>query len=65
MKKTKVKALLEAIVAREDLRARRSADPVDFVHRYTQPEDRELGTESGAERSGLALQFACTHEQCP
>ncbi|MCL2778803.1 MAG: TIGR02757 family protein [Polyangiaceae bacterium] len=38
----KVKALLEAIRAREDLRARRSADPVDFVHRYTQLEDREL-----------------------
>ena len=38
----KVKALLEAIGAREDLRARRSADPVDFVHRYTKLEDCEL-----------------------
>ncbi|MCL2725900.1 MAG: TIGR02757 family protein [Polyangiaceae bacterium] len=37
-----VKASLDAIRTREDLRARRSADPVDFVHRYVAREDREL-----------------------
>jgi uncharacterized protein (TIGR02757 family) len=33
---------LDAVRAREDLRARRAADPVDFVHRYRAKEDREL-----------------------
>jgi uncharacterized protein (TIGR02757 family) len=37
-----VKAALDGVRAREDLRARRSADPVDFVHRYASPADREL-----------------------
>jgi uncharacterized protein (TIGR02757 family) len=37
-----VKAALDGVRAREDLRARRANDPVDFVHAYTSAEDREL-----------------------
>jgi uncharacterized protein (TIGR02757 family) len=37
-----VKSALDTVRAREDLRARRAADPVDFVHRYTRRADREL-----------------------
>ena len=33
---------LDAIRAREDLRARRANDPVDFVHRFKSRADREL-----------------------
>lgn len=35
-------AALDAVRAREDLRARRGDDPVEFVHRYDAAEDREL-----------------------
>jgi uncharacterized protein (TIGR02757 family) len=34
--------VLDAVRAREDLRARRQSDPVDFVHGYRAREDREL-----------------------
>jgi uncharacterized protein (TIGR02757 family) len=37
-----IKAALDAVRAREDLRQRRSADPVEFVHRQVSREDREL-----------------------
>lgn len=37
-----IKATLDGVRAREDLRARRGADPVDFVHRYARRADREL-----------------------
>lgn len=37
-----IKATLDAVRAREDLRARRDADPVAFVHRYRSTEDREI-----------------------
>jgi uncharacterized protein (TIGR02757 family) len=37
-----VKRTLDAVRAREDLRARRANDPVDFVHAYTTNADREL-----------------------
>lgn len=37
-----VKKALDAVRAREDLRARRKNDPVEFVHRYTSLHDREL-----------------------
>jgi len=33
---------LDAVRAREDLRARRDADPVGFVHGFSEPADREL-----------------------
>jgi uncharacterized protein (TIGR02757 family) len=39
---TAVKAALDAVRAREDLRARRANDPVDFVHGYRTNADREL-----------------------
>jgi uncharacterized protein (TIGR02757 family) len=34
--------VLDAVRAREDLRARRDADPVGFVHRYRAKDDREI-----------------------
>lgn len=37
-----IKDVLDQVRAREDLRARRANDPVDFVHRYDDPLDREL-----------------------
>lgn len=37
-----LKARLDALVASTDARARRDADPVGFVHAYTDPHDREL-----------------------
>ncbi len=37
-----LRATLDAVRARADLRARREADPVAFVHRFTEPSDREL-----------------------
>ncbi|MDB4933075.1 MAG: hypothetical protein JWP87_47 [Labilithrix sp.] len=37
-----VKAALDVVRAREDLRARRGNDPVEFVHRHRAREDREL-----------------------
>jgi uncharacterized protein (TIGR02757 family) len=37
-----VKRTLDAVRAREDLRARRASDPVDFVHRYRAKADREI-----------------------
>jgi uncharacterized protein (TIGR02757 family) len=37
-----VKRALDAVRAREDLKARRKNDPVDFVHRYRTVADREL-----------------------
>ncbi len=38
----RLKASLDAVRAREDLRARRDADPVSFVHRYRNDDDREI-----------------------
>ncbi|MDB4945570.1 MAG: hypothetical protein JWP97_5104 [Labilithrix sp.] len=37
-----VKAALDVVRGREDLAARRSADPVEFVHRHEREDDREL-----------------------
>jgi len=37
-----VKAALDVVRAREDLRARRANDPVEFVHRHRAREDREV-----------------------
>ncbi len=37
-----LKRALDAVRAREDLRARREADPVGFVHAYAAREDREI-----------------------
>ncbi len=37
-----VKAALDLVREREDLRARRKSDPVEFVHRHRAREDREL-----------------------
>ena len=37
-----VKSVLDGVRKREDLRARRANDPVDFVHRYRTRADREL-----------------------
>jgi uncharacterized protein (TIGR02757 family) len=37
-----VKQALDRVRARCDVEARRAADPVGFVHRYTAPDDREL-----------------------
>ncbi|MBX3191644.1 MAG: TIGR02757 family protein [Labilithrix sp.] len=37
-----VKTALDRVRARADLRARRAADPVDFVHRHRSREDREI-----------------------
>lgn len=37
-----VKATLDGVRARADLRARRASDPVDFVHAYETTADREL-----------------------
>ncbi|AKV02521.1 hypothetical protein AKJ09_09184 [Labilithrix luteola] len=37
-----IKTALDDVRAREDLRARRAADPVEFVHRYRSNEDREI-----------------------
>jgi uncharacterized protein (TIGR02757 family) len=37
-----VKAALDLVRGREDLRARRKADPVEFVHRHKTREDREI-----------------------
>ena len=37
-----VKAALDLVRGREDLRARRGADPVEFVHRQRAREDREI-----------------------
>ena len=37
-----IKATLDGVRAREDLRARRANDPVDFVHAYERRADREL-----------------------
>ncbi|MBX3208993.1 MAG: TIGR02757 family protein [Labilithrix sp.] len=37
-----MKATLDGVRGREDLRARRGNDPVDFVHEYTRRADREL-----------------------
>lgn len=37
-----LRATLDAVRARADLRARRDADPVAFVHRFTELHDREL-----------------------
>ncbi len=37
-----VKATLDAVRGRDDLRARRANDPVDFVHAYSSRADREL-----------------------
>lgn len=37
-----VRDVLDQVRAREDLRARRANDPVDFVHRYRAQADREL-----------------------
>jgi uncharacterized protein (TIGR02757 family) len=37
-----IRTTLDTVRAREDLRARRANDPVDFVHAYAQTEDREL-----------------------
>lgn len=41
-KDDRIRAALDAVRAREDLRARRADDPVEFVHRYADVEDREL-----------------------
>ncbi len=41
-REAKIKAALDAVRAREDLRARRAADPVEFVHRFRTRADREL-----------------------
>ena len=38
----RVKRALDDVRAREDLVARRDADPVAFVHRYSSPDDMEL-----------------------
>jgi uncharacterized protein (TIGR02757 family) len=38
----RIKRALERVRAREDLAARRDADPVAFVHRYRDKEDQEL-----------------------
>lgn len=38
----RIKTTLEGVRDREDLRARRTNDPVDFVHRYRTLHDREL-----------------------
>lgn len=37
-----IEAALDAVRGREELRARRASDPVDFVHQYRTVEDREL-----------------------
>lgn len=37
-----LRKVLDAVRAREDLRARRANDPVDFVHTYERADDREL-----------------------
>jgi uncharacterized protein (TIGR02757 family) len=37
-----VKAALDGVRGREDLRARRASDPVEFVHRHRSREDREV-----------------------
>ena len=37
-----IKKTLDAVRARADLRARREADPVGFVHRFTELHDREM-----------------------
>ena len=37
-----IRVVLDQIRAREDLRARRANDPVDFVHQYASRADREL-----------------------
>lgn len=37
-----LRAVLDAVRAREDLRARRANDPVDYVHAYASREDKEL-----------------------
>lgn len=37
-----LKAALDAVRAREDLRARRAADPVEIVHGFADAEDREI-----------------------
>lgn len=37
-----IKSTLDSVRAREDLRARRGNDPVDFVHAYADAADREL-----------------------
>lgn len=42
MAKASLRDVLDAVRAREDLRARRDADPVSFVHRYATDEDREI-----------------------
>jgi uncharacterized protein (TIGR02757 family) len=41
-KDAKIKAVLDGVRARADLRARRATDPVDFVHGYRSRADREL-----------------------
>lgn len=38
----RIKRALDAVRATVDVAARRAADPVAFVHRYTEPADREL-----------------------
>lgn len=37
-----IRLALDAVRGREDLRARRDADPVAFVHRFTDPRDQEI-----------------------
>jgi uncharacterized protein (TIGR02757 family) len=41
-KQVVIKKALDRVRARDDLRARRANDPVDFVHQYRRRDDREL-----------------------
>src|SRR5262249_53140917 len=50
-REAQIKRALDRVRAREDLAARRDADPVAFVHRYRDAEAQELVGLAGASRA--------------